>query len=81
MMFLGVGTGGIDRSTHSMSSERSGNEERLSLLVDHPQWLVIAGTAMLVLGLTGLALFSPSDAESTEDRFSERPDSSDKETQ
>jgi len=36
---------------------------------------------LFILALTGLALFSLSDIESTEDRFSERPDSSDKETQ
>jgi hypothetical protein len=53
----------------------------LSLFLDHPQWLVVTGTVLLILGLTGLALFSPSDIESTKDRFSERPKSSDKETQ
>ena|SRR5215213_5985425 len=37
----------------------------LSLFVDHPQWLVVTGTVLLILGLTGLALFSPS-VESTE---------------
>jgi hypothetical protein len=53
----------------------------LSLFLDYPQWLVVAGTAILVLGLTGLALFTPSDVESAEDRFSEGPNSSEKETQ
>jgi hypothetical protein len=53
----------------------------LSLFLDHPQWLVVTGTVLLILGLTGLALFSPSDIESTEDHFFERPKSSDKETQ
>jgi hypothetical protein len=53
----------------------------LTLFLDHPQGLVVTGTVLLILGLTGLALFSPSDIESTEDSFSERPKSSDKETQ
>jgi hypothetical protein len=53
----------------------------LSLFLDHPQGLVVTGTVLLILGLTGLALFSPSDIESTEDRFSERPKSFDEETQ
>jgi hypothetical protein len=53
----------------------------LSLFLDHPQWLVVTGTVLLILGLTGLTLFSPSDIESTEDRHSERPKSSDEETQ
>ena len=69
---------GSDGSTRS---ERGENDERLIPIPRSSAVAGCTGTVLLILGLTGLALFSPSEIESTEDRFSERPDSSDKETQ
>jgi hypothetical protein len=53
----------------------------LFLFLDHSQWLVVTGTVLLILGLTGLALFIPSDVESAEDRLDDRPRLFDNETQ
>jgi hypothetical protein len=63
------------------AAKRSKMTNALDLLLAYPHGLIVTGTVLLILGLTGLALFSPSDIESTEDSFSERPKSSDKETQ
>jgi hypothetical protein len=51
----------------------------LSLFLDYPELLVVPGTVVLILGLTGLALFIPNDVESAEDRLSQEPRLSDEE--
>ena len=53
----------------------------LSLFLDYPELLVVTGTVVLILGLTGLALFIPNDVESAEDRLSQEPRLSDEEAQ
>jgi hypothetical protein len=53
----------------------------LSIFLDYPQLLIVTGTVVLILGLIGLALFIPTDVESTEDGWSERPRLFDKEAQ
>jgi hypothetical protein len=73
--------GGSDGSTHLMAANEAKMKNALSLFLDHPQWLVAVGTPMLVLGLTGLALFSARDVDSAEDPVDDRPKLSDKETQ
>ena len=45
----------------------------LSFFLNYPQLLILTGTVVLILGLIGLALFIPSDVESTEYRLSEQP--------
>ena len=53
----------------------------LYLFLAYPHWLIVTGTALSILGLIGLALFSPRDVDSTEDPFDDRPKLSDKEPQ
>jgi hypothetical protein len=53
----------------------------LDLFLAHAHWLIVAGTVLLILGLIGLALFSPRDVDSTEDPLDDRRKLSDKETQ
>jgi hypothetical protein len=53
----------------------------LYLLSAYPHGLIVTGTALLILGLTGLALFSPRDVDSAEDPLDDRPKLSDNETQ
>jgi hypothetical protein len=53
----------------------------LYFLLTYPHGLIVTGTVLLILGLIGLALFSPRDADSTEDPLDDRPKLSDKETQ
>jgi hypothetical protein len=43
--------------------------------------LIVTGTVLLILGLIGLALFSPRDVDNAEDPLDDRPKLSDKETQ
>src|SRR3954453_4351714 len=63
------------------AAKRSKMTNALSLFLDHPRWLVLTGTVLLILGLTGLALFRPTDIKSTEGRSPEGPEAADKETQ
>ena len=71
--------------TPAVACRCAANEAKMTnalfLLLDYAQWLIISGTIMLILGLIGLALFSPSDVDSTEYPLSDRPKLSDKETQ
>jgi hypothetical protein len=53
----------------------------LYLFLAHPHGLIVTGTALSILGLVGLALFSRRDADSTEDPLDDRPKLSDRETQ
>ena len=53
----------------------------LFLFLDYPELLVVTGTVVLILGLTGLALFIPNDVGSAEDRLSQEPRLSDEEAQ
>jgi hypothetical protein len=52
----------------------------LDLLLAYPHGLIVTGTVLLILGLIGLALFSPRDVDSAEDHDN-RSKLSDKETQ
>jgi hypothetical protein len=56
-----------------MCNERNEMANAVSLFLNYPQFLIVTGTAMLILGLLGFALFIPSDVESAEDRLAERP--------
>ena len=58
---------------NSMCNERNEMANAVSLFLNYPQFLIVTGTAMLILGLLGFALFIPSDVESAEDRLAERP--------
>jgi hypothetical protein len=51
----------------------------LYLLLAHR--LIVTGTVLLILGVVGLALFSPRDVDSAEDPLDDGPKLSDKETQ
>jgi hypothetical protein len=53
----------------------------LDLFLAYPHGLIVTGTVLLILGLIGLALFSPRDVDGTEDPLDDRPKLSDKETQ
>ena len=62
------------------------NEAKMTNVVDlflaYPHGLIVTGTVLLILGLIGLALFSPRrDVDSTEDPLDYGPKLSDKETQ
>jgi hypothetical protein len=65
----------------SICRERQKMTNALLSFLDHPQLLVVIGTTVLIHGLIGLALFIPTDVESTEDRLFERPGFFDKEVQ
>jgi len=45
----------------------------LDLLLAYPHGLIVTGTVLLILGLIGLALFSPRDVDSAEDPLDDRP--------
>jgi hypothetical protein len=53
----------------------------LYLFLAYPHWLIVTGTVLLILGLIGLALFSRSEVDSSEDPLDDRPKLSDEETQ
>jgi hypothetical protein len=53
----------------------------LYLFLAYPHGLIVTGTVLSILGLIGLALFSPRDVDSTENPLDDRPKLSDKETQ
>jgi hypothetical protein len=53
----------------------------LYLFLAYPHGLVVTGAVLLILGLIGLALFSPGDVDITEDPLDDRPKLSDEETQ
>jgi hypothetical protein len=53
----------------------------LYLFLADPHGLIVTGTVLLILGLIGLALFSRSEVDSSEDPLDDRPKLSDKETQ
>ena len=53
----------------------------LDLLLAYPHGLLVTGTVLLILGLIGLALFSPRNVNSAEDPLDDRATLSDKETQ
>jgi hypothetical protein len=55
-----------------VAARRGENEKR--------HGLIVTGTALSILGLIGLALFSRRDVDSTEDPLDDRPNLSDKET-
>jgi len=48
----------------------------LALLLTYPHWLIVFGTVLLILGLTGLSIFGGRDGVSTE--LDEGPKLSDK---
>jgi hypothetical protein len=53
----------------------------LVLFLTYPHWLIVTGTVLLILGLIGLALFSPRKIDSTELSLDDGPKLSDKEQQ
>jgi hypothetical protein len=63
------------------AAKRSKMTNALDLLLAYPHGLIVTGTVLLILGLIGLALFSPRDVDSAEDPLDDRPKLSDKETQ
>jgi hypothetical protein len=53
----------------------------LYLFLAYPHGLIVTGTALSILVLVGLALFSRRDVDTTEDSLGDRQKSFDKETQ
>ena len=53
----------------------------LYLFLAHPHGLIVTGTALSILVLVGLALFSRRDVDTTEDSLGDRQKSFDKGTQ